>query len=76
MPCEEVLKSGVYTHDEGGLSYQVDDVVPDLTGYESTHDLSNSAVIYTQLDNGEINPAGTIYVRSEEDFKENFTHSS
>lgn len=73
MPCEEVLKSGVYIHDKGGLSYRVDDMVPDLTGYEITHDLSKNSVIYSQLEDGEIKPAGTIYVRAEEDFKQNFT---
>lgn len=76
MPCEEVLKSEVYTHDESGLSYRVEDVLLDLTGYESTHDLGSYAVLYSQLEDGEIKPAGTMYVRAEEDFKEQFTFSA
>lgn len=73
MPCEEVLKSEIYVHDKGGLNYQVENIVPDLTGYEATHSLDNMAVIYSQLEDGEINQAGTIYVRAEEDFKQQFT---
>lgn len=73
MPCEEILEKKMYRHDEGGLLYSVIELVPDLTGYETTRDLGKRAVYYVQLQDGEAFSAGTSYVRAEEDFKEQFS---
>lgn len=73
MPCEEVMPKAIYQHDKGGLHYQVDEVLLDLTGYESTHEIGKRAVTYVQLEDGEVFSAGTAYVRTEDDFKGEFT---
>jgi hypothetical protein len=73
MPCEEVLENLVYIHDEGQLRYRVEELLLNLTGYERLHNLGSKAVVYSQLEDGELFPEGTRYVRSEEDFKANFS---
>ncbi len=62
----EVIIGGTYDHFEG-TSYRVDAVVTRAEDYERTHQLSED-VIYTQLNDGEVNPAGTQYTRSKTQF--------
>jgi hypothetical protein len=73
MPCDEVFPGEIYQHDKGGLHYQVDEVLLDLTGYEDNHEIGKRAVAYVQLEDGEMFSAGTPYVRTEEDFMRQFT---
>lgn len=73
MPCEEVLTGQVYIHDDGGLRYAAMELLQDLTGYETAHNLGKKAVHYIQLQDGEVFPAGTRFVRAEEDFKQQFS---
>lgn len=55
----------VYRH-HSGIRYRVLQQLLDATGYEKTG-LLNRCIRYVQLDAGH-NPAGTEYVRNEDDF--------
>ena len=50
-----------------GTTYEVDALVARAEGNEETGSLGLD-VVYTQLDDGEVNPAGTQYTRSIEEF--------
>jgi hypothetical protein len=60
----------IYQH-SSGTTYRVDEVLLSAENYETTGELPE-AVVYTQLQDGEIMPAGTRYVRSLNDFSKNF----
>ena len=68
---ESNIKVGeIYAH-SGGTTYRVDGLLWSAEGYEENGSLPK-AVIYTQLEDGEIMPAGTRYTRSEINFLKNF----
>jgi hypothetical protein len=58
-----IVIGGIYDHVSGSTSYRVDEVLTRAEGYETGEPLTQD-VIYTQLNDGEINPAGTRYTRS------------
>ena len=66
---KEVQIGEIYKHVEG-LTYRVDELISDATGYEESGKVSQS-VLYTQLDAGSY-PVGTKWVRDSQDFFDNF----
>jgi|GEM_PF-2709995 len=65
------LNRGDVVRHDAGLTYRIDGVRLDTTGYEETHAIGR-AVLYTQLEDGEL-PAGTEYVKNEIGFRRHFT---
>lgn len=61
--ANEIVIGGVYDHVSGSTSYRVDGVITRAENYETGGRLTQD-VVYTQLDDGEVNPAGTRYTRS------------
>jgi hypothetical protein len=59
-----------YRHNSG-TTYRIDEMLFSAENYETTSELPE-AVIYTQLQDGEVKPAGTRYVRTLNDFLKNF----
>lgn len=62
----EIIIDGIYNGNHG-IKYRVDETLPNAEYFEHTGKLSRD-VIYTQLDDGELMPAGTRYRRSEAEF--------
>lgn len=60
----------IYTHNSG-TTYRIDELLLSAENYETTGELPE-AVIYTQLQDGEIMPAGTKYTRTITNFMANF----
>lgn len=60
----------VYRH-SSGTTYRVDELLRSAEDYENTGELPE-AVVYTQLQEGEVMPAGTRYTRTVVDFMANF----
>ena len=60
---------GVYQHG-AGLRYKVQSVILDATDYEQGQE-PKKVVLYAQLEDGKF-PAGTLWVREEQDFLDNF----
>ena len=65
----EIRLNGTYKH-RSGMTYRVDELLHDATGYESSGRVT-PAVLYTQLGDGSF-PKGTRWTRSQEDFRKNF----
>lgn len=63
---QNVVIGGIYEH-YSGTSYRVDAVVIRAENYEQTGTLTED-VLYTQLTDGKVNPAGTQYTRSKSEF--------
>lgn len=63
---QSIVIGGIYDHCSG-TSYQVNAVVVRAENYEQTGVLTED-VLYTQLTDGEVNPAGTQYTRSKREF--------
>lgn len=72
IPPEIHIVSGMVVRHDEGLTYRVDDVRQDTTGYEQTHLLGDRVVNYTQLDQGSF-PPGTLWSKDEEGFRMHFT---
>ena len=70
-PGETINVGGTYRH-RSGIEYQVEKLLLDATGFESSGNLTPS-VLYTQLQDGKFSK-GTQYVRSVEDFLRNFEY--
>lgn len=68
-PASAIEIGGTYEH-EGGIQYRVDSIILDATGYESGQE-PRRVVAYTQLGSGKF-PAGTQWVREEQDFLQHF----
>jgi hypothetical protein len=60
----------IYQH-SSGTTYKVDEILLSAENYEATSELPE-AVVYIQLQDGEIMPAGTRYTRTLDDFLKNF----
>ena len=70
----ELPKSGEFWQHRGGGIYRVEQIILSADGYETTGELPQR-ILYTQLQDGEVCKAGQRYVRSIEDFLNNFTKS-
>ncbi|MCA9486662.1 hypothetical protein H6501_05440 [Candidatus Woesearchaeota archaeon] len=66
---EKIKEKKIYKHNLN-LRYRVEKILLDATGYEKGIE-PKRVVLYTQLETGKF-PAGTVWVREEQDFKENF----
>ena len=53
-----------------GIKYKINNILLDATGYEEGIE-PKKTILYTQLDAGKF-PVGTLWVREEQDFKNNF----
>ena len=60
----------IYKH-SSGTTYRIDELLFSADGYEQSGSLTE-VVIYTQLEDGKVMPAGTRYSRSTTNFLENF----
>lgn len=60
----------IYRH-PSGTTYRVDELLWSAEGYEESG-LLPEAVVYTQLQDGEIMPTGTRYTRTVTNFLNNF----
>jgi len=66
----DVIVGKVYRHKGGGLTYRVECILLDATGYESG-ETPKPFVLYIQLEKGKY-PKGTRWVRKLTDFLDNF----
>ena len=66
-----MIKIGETYKHSSGTTYHIDELIHSAEGYEESG-LLPEAVIYTQLENGEVMPAGTRYTRTVSNFLENF----
>ncbi len=66
-----LIPNSVVRHIDG-LTYQIEDVRKSTSGYETSHQLANNIVNYTQLEDGTY-PAGTKWCKPEDEFREYFT---
>jgi len=66
----EIKVGEIYKH-SSGTTYRVDELLLSADGYEQSGSLSE-VVVYTQLEDGKVMPAGTRYTRSTNNFLENF----
>ena len=68
---DSIIKVGeIYKH-SSGTTYRIDELLWSADGYEESSILPE-AVIYTQLEDGEIMPIGTRYTRTVTNFLKNF----